>query len=78
MSFADHPETGDGLGAAYIEFSSSQEAKKACAALDNYKLDKKHTFKMYPLSIFDDVLNTANKFTPSVKNDSDNVVSCSK
>ncbi|EGD76223.1 eukaryotic initiation factor 3B [Salpingoeca rosetta] len=58
VTLAEDPDTGNGVGAAYVEFSKPQDAKQACEKMNNHKLDKKHTFKTLPLSKFNEVMKT--------------------
>lgn len=63
VTLAADPETGNGIGAAYLEFARAHDASECCEKMNNFKLDKKHTLKVLPLSKFNQVLETDEELT---------------
>lgn len=78
VTLAADPETGNGIGAAYLEFARAHDASECCEKMNNFKLDKKHTLKVLPLSKFNQVLETDEELTldlPEMGNVEDSLTS---
>ncbi len=51
------------LGSVYIEYDTVAEAKKCVANAQNYRLDKKHTFKIYMYNDMQKLLTVPDNYT---------------
>jgi len=53
-----------GNGTAIYVFESIEYARKACDKLNNFVLDKNHTFKAYTMSEYESIIETNDNFIP--------------
>jgi translation initiation factor 3 subunit B len=55
------------ISVAFVEFSNPKEAAEAAEKLDNYKLDKQHTFRTNLYSDMQKFLNVPDQYEPPVR-----------
>jgi len=55
-----------GNGSAIYEYETVETVRKAVEMLNNFVLDKNHTFKAYTIVEYEDIIQTSEVFEPPI------------
>ncbi|KAG5178681.1 eukaryotic initiation factor 3b [Tribonema minus] len=55
---------GESLGFMFINFTTAEEARSAVAVINNYQLDKRHQFHVFPYERLDQLASVPDEYAP--------------